>query len=229
MLPTPVHILLCNIARTCWTLGYGCAYLAAMPIRSCLLYRALPSVFVLMLGGVAWAQPSTFTIHVNDDVVGQVRVSRGLVDTRTVYSMVSMSEVTVVWPQVIHTSMITEYSGERITACKSSVHVNGAVRDSSHMRVYHTGLVGFVHPGRTVTTPCTNAWSTARMYFEEPVGQRRIYVESVLDECVLEPLGGGRYKLIMPDRKVNFYTYRGGVLQEILVDRTFFDLVFRRV
>ena len=179
----------------------------------------------------SFAQLSTFTIHVNDDadVVGQVRVSRGTVGTRTTYSMASLSEVVVVWRQVIRTSLITEYTGDRISACMSSVHVNGAVRDSSHMRLYHTGLVGFVHPGRTVTTPCTNAWSTARMYFEEPVGQHRIYVESVLDECVLEPLGGGRYKLIMPDRKVNFYTYRGGVLQEILVDRTFFDLVFRRV
>jgi hypothetical protein len=194
-------------------------------IRNCLL----PCCFVLGASVGVSAQPSVFSIHVNDDVVGQVRVSRGMVGTRMIYSMVSLSEVTVVWPQVIRTSMITEYAGERITACKSSVHVNGSVRDSSHMRVHPTGLEGFVHPKRVVNEPCTNSWSTARMYYEEPVGQSRIYVESVLDDCLLESLGGGRYKLTMPDKKVNFYTYRAGVLQEILVDRTFFDLVFRRV
>jgi hypothetical protein len=192
-------------------------------------YRTLPALVLLLFHTAVMAQPSTFTIHVNNDVVGQVRVSKGTVGARTTYSMASLSEVVVIWRQVIRTSLITEYTGDRITACMSSVHVNGSVRDSSHMRVYHTGLAGFVHPDRTVTKPCINPWSTARMYFEEPVGQTRIYVESVLDDCVLEPLGGGRYKLIMPDNKVNFYTYRGGVLQEILVDRTLFDLVFKRV
>ena len=200
-----------------------------MDLRIALLRCVLPWCVTPGLAVVAHAQPSTFTIHVNDDVVGQVRVSRGIVGTRMIYSMVSLSEVIVVWPQVIRTSMITEYAGERITACKSSVHVNGSVRDSSHMRVHPTGLEGFVHPKRVVNEPCTNSWSTARMYYEEPVGQSHIYVESVLDDCLLESLGGGRYKLTMPDKKVNFYTYRAGVLQEILVDRTFFDLVFRRV
>ena len=200
-----------------------------MALWQALRHYVLPVAFILGATVDVHAQPSTFTIHVNDDVVGQVRVSRGVVGTRMIYSMVSLSEVTVVWPQVIRTSMITEYAGERITACKSSVHVNGSVRDSSHMRVHPTGLEGFVHPRRAVTTPCTNAWSTARMYYEEPVGQSHIYVESVLGDCALESLGGGRYKLTMPDKKVNFYTYRAGVLQEILVDRTFFDLVFRRV
>lgn len=200
-----------------------------MALQSALLRYTFSVSLALGTCCAVEAQPSIFTIHVNDDVVGQVRVSRGMVGTRMIYSMVSLSEVMVVWPQVIRTSMITEYAGERITACKSSVHVNGSVRDSSHMRVHPTGLEGFVHPKRVVNEPCTNSWSTARMYYEEPVGQSRIYVESVLDDCVLEALGGGRYKLTMPDKKVNFYTYRAGVLQEILVDRTFFDLVFKRV
>jgi hypothetical protein len=66
------------------------------------------------------------------------------------------------------------------------------------------------------------------MYFEEPIGQQRIFVESVLRYCPLQHLGGGEYRLTLPDDKVNRYVYKDGRLEEIHVDRNFFDLVFKR-
>jgi hypothetical protein len=67
------------------------------------------------------------------------------------------------------------------------------------------------------------------MYFEEPIGVNEVFVESVLENCRLMPLGEHRYRLFMPDAKMNDYVYKNGVLQEIGVDRKYVDLVFRRI
>ena len=70
-----------------------------MALQSALLRYTFSVSLALGTCCAAEAQPSIFTIHVNDDVVGQVRVSRGMVGTRMIYSMVSLSEVMVVWPR----------------------------------------------------------------------------------------------------------------------------------
>ncbi len=190
--------------------------------------RTLP-VLLAFVAQTIHAQPGTFAIWVNDEVVGEVTVNRTTIGPRTIYSMNSISEVDVIWTQVVRTMMRTEYAGSQLTACHSSVRVNDSVRDSSSLRTDLGRVQGFVHPREQVAVPCTNAWSTARMYYEEPIGQRSIYVESVLRDCPLVPLGGGRYRLTLPNDKVNDYVYRQGVLEEIHVDRPFFDLIFKRL
>jgi hypothetical protein len=182
----------------------------------------------LALFSICCAQPSTFHIIKGDQVVGQVKVDRHVQGDRTLYSMTSRSKVVVLWPQHIRTAVMTEYRGGRLNACHSAVSVNEEVRDSSCMRMVNGRSQGYIHPGRSVATHNNNPWTTARMYYEEPVGQARIYVESVLSEQPLVCISPGVYELQLPDGDVNRYIYRNGVLHEIIVDRTFFDLVFRR-
>ena len=72
-------------------------------------------------------------------------------------------------------------------------------------------------------------WTTSRLYFEEPAGQSIVFVESVLKDCPLICSAPNTYTLTFPNGNVNRYVYKGGSLQEIHVERTFLDLVFRRV
>lgn len=186
---------------------------------------------LLLLFGVfhMQAQTGTFGIWHGGDLVGRVAVSRTVTGDRTHYVMNSLSSVVLLWSRVITTVCTSEYKGENLVACHTSVHVNGAVRDSSHLRTGRDGTHGYVHPGRTTQSPCTTPWSTTRMYYEEPVHQQTVFVESVLGECPLLRTGEGTYRLTLPDKSVNHYVYRDGVLLEIRVDRSLFDLVFRRV
>ena len=175
------------------------------------------------------AQPSTFAIWKGDNVVGKVHVDRKVQGERTQYVMTSRAEVQVLWTQRIRTSASTEYHGGRLTSCHTAVNVNNELRDSSRMHGADGRWSGYLHPGRTVPVTCRNPWSTARMYYEEPHGQKTVYVESVLEDCPLMRISEGVYQLTLPDGHVNRYVYRNGVLQEVQVDRLFFDLVFRRV
>jgi hypothetical protein len=135
----------------------------------------------------------------------------------------------MLWKQVIRSLNSAEYIGNTLLGCHTNLSVNGALRDSSHLRPMGDALHGFVHPDQRFLHNGAVAWTTARMYFEEPVGQLRIFVESLLAYCPLERTGPGTYRLTLSNNKVNHYSYRNGVLHEIRVDRSLIDLVFRRV
>ena len=174
----------------------------------------------------ASAQVTRFQVLKADELVGNVIAMRMPTATGTVYTMTSHCELDIIWSQVVRSSLRTEYTDGVLTSCHTSFRVNDSVRDSSSM------IKGadqcFVHPDVAFTCERTTQWTTSRMYFEEPVGQPLIFAESVLKDCPLVPSGPNRYTLTFPNRNVNHYIYKGGVLQEIHVERTLMDLVFRR-
>lgn len=184
--------------------------------------------FALYVPADGHAQHSRFEILKGGEVVGSIMASRFASGDRTNYVMTSYSVMDLVWEQRVSTRMTAEYSGDSLRACMSSVHVNGAVRDSSRMTPADGTLRCYVHPRRSFTRPRAHAWTTARMYFEEPVGQSHVFVESVLEPCTIASSAPGNYLLTFPNGAQNRYVYEGGALQEIHVDRTFLDLVFKR-
>jgi len=191
--------------------------------------RALP--FVLFLASSACAsQDGVFHILHNDKVLGTIDVLRLHEGDRVTYSMISHSTYTMVWKKEIHTVARTQYVGDAVTNCLTTVHVGGELRDSSAMRAIGGRGLYVVHPDKVYSADLPkNPWTTARMYYDEPVGQDSVFVESELSECSVERIAPGEYILKLPNKEKNHYVYRDGLLQEIRVDRGWFGLVFRRV
>lgn len=189
---------------------------------------SLTLLFALFIASGAFAQRANFDILKGDDVIGSIAASRTERGDRTNYVMTSYAVMHLLWERRVRTEMIAEYEGDSLRACMSSVHVNGSVRDSSRMTPDDPGLLCYVHQRGSFHRTSAHPWTTARMYFEEPVGQTHVFVESVLQPCSIQPGEPGAYLLTFPDGAQNRYVYEGGELQEIHVDRTFLDLVFRR-
>jgi hypothetical protein len=192
--------------------------------------RFSASTFLLAaLGLVATAgsaQVTRFQVLKADELVGNVIAMRAPTSTGTVFTMTSHCEIDLIWSQVIRSSLRTEYTGTELTSCHTSLRVNDSVRDSSSM--VKGAEQCFVHPKTAFTCERTTQWTTSRLYFEEPLGQSLIFVESVLRDCPLTPSGPNRYTLTFPNGHVNHYIYLKGLLQEIHVERPLMDLVFRR-
>jgi hypothetical protein len=168
-----------------------------------------------------------FDILRGTKVLGQVFAFKTDVATRTLYRMSSYAEFNLAWKQTIRTTMATEYHNGQLSTCYSTVSVNNTVRDSSHMAKGSDRC--YVHPELPFTCERSTQWTTARMYFEEPIGQDHIFVESALQDLPLRRTGDGKYILTFPNGNVNTYIYRSGVLEEIHVKRPLVGLVFRRV
>ena len=183
---------------------------------------------LMLLASGALAQRSEFHIFKGEDRIGRIDVSRSAQGDHINYEMRSNSVTRVIWQHEVNTMVRTRYIGGAIASCYSYVKVNGSVRDSSHMDLSVPSPVCFLYPRGSTECAADVQWTTARMYFEEPVGQPKIFVESMLRHCTLQRTAEGVYTLTFPNNDRNHYTYRNGQLQEILVERTFFDLVFRR-
>lgn len=173
-------------------------------------------------------QVANFSIHKGDEVVGHIVSVRTAQDARTTYMITSYSEFNVVFDQAVETKLVTQYADTAVVRCYSTTKLNDNVRDSSHLVVKDARSLRYVHPGPTKSMELPQSWTTARMYYEEPIGRTSIFVESEMKDCPLVAKGGGRYTLTLPGGKVNHYLYRDGVLHEILVERGLVDLTFRR-
>ncbi|HMQ76295.1 MAG TPA: hypothetical protein PKE21_07010 [Flavobacteriales bacterium] len=183
---------------------------------------------VLLLALTASAQDGTFQILKGGKPVGRIDVKRTEAGGKAVYRMTSSSSIVVLWTHDVRSDMLTEYQGGQLTRCYSTYHVDDELRDSSYLYTVGGRPLCYVHPGEVFVGRTDNPWTVARMYYEEPVGQDSIFVESELRDCPLRAVGDGRYILSMPNKGTNHYTYRDGVLHEVLVDRTLFNLLFRR-
>jgi len=84
-----------------------------------------------------------------------------------------------------------------------------------------------MHPSESFQQKPEIGYSTARLYFEEPIGISEVYSEAFLEFALLEDEGNHTYKLTLPGNKINHYHYQDGKLMQIEVNRTWFDLVFK--
>ncbi len=183
---------------------------------------------MLLMPSATVAQQSTYEILKGGEIVGSVASSRIRTGEHTLYILSSYSMINVLWKQTVISTMTTEYTGTELRACMTSIRLNGSLRDSSHMAADANGFRCHVFPQPPFHRKQTSAWTTARMYYEEPIGQQHIFVESVLTPCTLTLLGPGNYLLTFPNGATSRYVYKAGQLQEIHVDRTFINLLFRR-
>lgn len=177
---------------------------------------------------VVVGQESRFKIFKGDSEVGSIQAFRSTYAGRTSYVIVSHAEIQMIWKQVVRTTMYAEYEEGMLKKCLSTVNLNGNMRDSSMLSTQKGEKWAYVHPRSSYRLNCTNNWTTSRMYYEEPVGQSRILVESVLQECPIRQTAPGRYEVILPNKDRNRYTYVNGRLMEVHVDRMLVNLVFRR-
>lgn len=190
--------------------------------------QMLVMILIMGLSTLGHAQSSRFDVFHGKKVVGEVQAHRQLDGHRTHYIMTSQSEFWILWTQTMRSYAETDYVNGQLHACNTSFRLNGSLRDSSSMTpnsgVHHCYIEPeerFIHQGSV-------DWTTARMYFEEPLGLNSIFVESALKHCPLKLTSPHTYRLELPDGNVNSYMYQNGVLQEIIVERRFVDLVFRR-
>ncbi len=62
------------------------------------------------------------------------------------------------------------------------------------------------------------------MYFTEPDISKPILSERFLGPIKIEHLGDHKYKVEFPTEDINYYQYRNGICEKILIDMTIVDM-----
>jgi hypothetical protein len=107
--------------------------------------------------------------------------------------------------------------------------MNNDLEDSTTLHQENNNYQVFQFPQKNYMLHSTDLrFSTAKLYFQEPEGIQEVYSELFLQYCRLEPQEDHRYKLYLPDGKVNYYTYEDRQLVKVDIERTWFNLEFRK-
>ncbi len=173
------------------------------------------------------SQTLKYSIYRGSSKIGEIVASRAKSQHVCRYDVTSFASFRVILKYERKTSMKVSYRHNILETGESKTYMNGELEESSLTRRSHNAYVGLTLGGDTLHLPHPIRYSTAMLYFQEPVGVREVYAESYLALCPMEPAGKNRYKLTLPGGKINYYTYKGGVLTEVLVERSWFNIYFR--
>ncbi len=173
------------------------------------------------------SQTLKYSIYRGSSEIGQIVASREKSQHVCRYDVTSFASFRVILKYERKTSMKVSYRHNILETGESTTYMNGELEESSRTRRWRNAYIGVTLEGDTLHLPHPITYSSAMLYFQEPVGIHQVYAESYLALCPIEPAGKSRYKLTLPGGKINYYTYKAGVLTEVLVERSWFNLHFR--
>jgi len=196
------------------------------------LIRNYIVVFLLVLWSASWVygQEHTYTVHRGGKEIGIITASLTKSLHTQTYEILSDVTFKILWKSYHRkTSNLVVYEHETMKASYSGVYMNDDLEDSTRVNLQQNSYQGYKHPDDTFSFfDADLRFTTAKLYFQEPLGVKKVYSERFLQYCTLEALGDHKYKLNLPSGKTNYYTYVDSALAEVFIDRTWFDLKFRK-
>ncbi len=187
-----------------------------------LYFLVLFSIGTAQLSG----QSSMYVVtRSNGKEIGTVTTSAKQAGEQWTYNVHSDVNFKVLWKEYHRqTSNNVQYQNGYVKESFSCVYMNNELEDSSALNLSGAAYQGFRTPDIRFQLNSKVQFTTAKLYFQEPVNVDQIYSERFLAYCALEAQGNNKYKLHLPNGKVNYYTYKNHKLIEVLVERTWFDL-----
>ena len=175
-------------------------------------------------------QPQTLTygIYWGDDEIGSIVASVRPIKNEIQYEVNSNANFRVLWKYKRTTELDVVYSNNVLISSFNQIFLNNKLKESSQVKMENGFYQCFMHPSESFQQKPEIGYSTARLYFEEPIGISKVYSEAYLEFALLEDEGNHSYKLTLPGNKINHYLYENGKLMRIEVNRTWFNLVFKR-
>ncbi|MEO1054194.1 MAG: DUF6134 family protein [Bacteroidota bacterium] len=177
------------------------------------------------------AQTNSYSISHGGKEIGEITASLLQHGTKRTYEVKSNVDFKVLWKNYNRkTSNFVVFDGLNLIHSISDVYMNDDLQDSTRIDVRQNKYECYRYPDEQFEMNDFKGlnFSTVQLYFQEPTGIGRIYSERFLDYCILEKIGNHKYKLRLPNGKVNLYTYREGRLSEVIVDRGWFTLRFKK-
>ena len=200
---------------------WGFINLKSLLVLLCCLFWSIQS----------YGQKHHFKVHKGGKEIGEVTATLKKSLNTQIYKIQSDVSFRILWKHYRRkTNSTVTYRDEFVETSYLGIYMNNEMVDSSTVEQDINEYHAFKFPDdHFVLNQVDLRFTTAKLYFQEPLGIKRVYSERFLKYCPLEAQGDSRYKLHLPDNKVNYYIYKDEQLAAVLVERTWFNLEFRKV
>jgi hypothetical protein len=198
------------------------------PLKGIFLVTLFFGSLIFSMGSAA--QSSTYDVFWGKDYIGNMDVGREFVEGKTEYEFFVDVRFKILWKNYHRTTRVRAvYLGDTMIYSSYLSIMNDDIKDWTYMERKNDIYKGFVHPDDSVKLDEIINFSSAKLYYEQPKeGLDQIFAEGYTKFCKLENLGNDQYRLYLPGGKENVYTYKNSELLEVLVERTWFNLTFKK-
>ncbi len=188
-------------------------------------------LLLLYCSSTSLAQESVFEIHLAGKSIGGINAKLDSNAGVQTYDIVSEVNFKVLWKKYNRkTKNFIRYKGNKILESYSGIYMNDVLEDTASMIMSKGQYNCFIQPDKNFIMKDIHIdYLAAMLYFQEPKKVTQVYSERFLKYCKLEAKGNGKYVIYLPNGKENIYTYKNGKLIEVFVDRTWFNLRFKRI
>lgn len=173
------------------------------------------------------AQKLNYDIYRGDSKIGTIDATRNADGAHEEFNVIADVTFRVVFKYNRQTKLEVSYQEDRLNASTSKTVMNEELKELSKLEQTGNHYKCFKHPDESFELQSPIHFTAVKLYFEEPVGIDKVFSESFLAYCDLQNMGDHRYKLTLPGKRVNYYTYKDNKLVHVTIDRTWFDLTFR--
>ena len=177
--------------------------------------------FLLTFASSSFSQQRTYAIEVAGVQVGKMTANRTNASSgQHQYELTSKVRVNLlVFVLEVGYQVNSLFLGKQPYLVKSMVQAKtnkGTFNTSTELIREFIYQIDSEQPKKQITKQETGKidWTVSRLFFEEPISQKRIYAEYYADFLQIIPLGGGKYKSIL-GKNEDIYLYKKGELVQI--------------
>ena len=187
--------------------------------------------YCVLLGGLnisPEAQTLIYGIYRGDEEIGEIVATINATNETVQYMVNSDVNFRVFWKYNRTTDLEVIYCDNILISSFNQIHLNDKLKEQSEVRMVDGLYHCFSYPSEFSQQKTEIVFSAGRLFFDEPIGFTKVYSENYLEFVPLEDVGNHMYKLTLPGDRINQYRYQDGKLMEVMVNRTWFSLVFKR-
>jgi len=191
-------------------------------------------LFLFMLNYLSHSQDSDtlkYAIVVSDDTIGKLTAIKTVnPDNSVVYDVNSVARYKFLFSFNINFNYQTIFDADGIVSHTDFIYkFNGKIKEENKLDRNNSGYDIYMEGKFIKSTIGFYSQTALSMYFTEPDISKSILSERFLEPIKIEHLGNHKYRVEFPTEDVNYYQYRDGVCEKILIDMTIVDMEIRLI
>lgn len=184
---------------------------------------------IFSLASYTKAQKLLYNVYWGNDHIGTMKVNRSIEGTLQYYEFIADVKFKVFWkPYHRETTLKATYRNDTLIFCSNRSMMNGDLKDWRYLKWMDEEYRGKANEDSIrLSKPITE--SVSRLYYHRPDMETHVvFAEGQTDYMDFKYLGDQSFRMDIPGGN-NVYKYDEEGISEVFVDRTWFNLVFRKV
>jgi hypothetical protein len=191
-------------------------------------------LFVFSLSQLSWAQKTetVFNVFFKDKSIGTMRVVEEKSGTKSIKDLSTQTDAKILAMSIhVESEVKSTHENGILIQATSYRHANRGAEDV-HAKVTRINDKNYVKERNGVKGRIEGQqidMCLIDLFFREPKGVKKVFSNMYAEFLIIKEIGAGKYRVITPDNKDSYYTYKDNKLTTVESNTPLGKVISRRV